>query len=199
MRVVSNMVGEPDANPMHVPESIIQDVWDKQRFTQDNLTTTAGANVRIVDQGKLNRDQGPDFVDATILIDDVKWSGAVEIHRCSGDWFRHGHQTDPIYNNVILHASLIADRSTGMLIRHDGTIIPEILLFPRLDSSLRTLSWDASRSRIREFPCHRFWPTVPEPVVGRFLVDLANRRMHRKAERVIVPIEGGKGSRSTRL
>jgi hypothetical protein len=34
---------------------------------------------------------------------EITWYGDVEIHVKSSDWFKHKHQTDPKYRNVILH------------------------------------------------------------------------------------------------
>ena len=46
---------------------------------------------------------------AKIKIDGQLWVGNVEIHDRSSDWYRHGHETDENYNNVVLHVVRMAD------------------------------------------------------------------------------------------
>lgn len=186
---ITGVVGEPDASPRQVPERVVQDVWRRQRLQAAGLSTTGGSRIIVEDPGRLNTDQGPDFVDARIVIDGVRWHGAVEIHRCSAEWYHHGHETDPLYNNVILHATLVADRETGNLRRQDGSVIPEIVLLPRLDASLRHLSWDHEITSNRAFPCEAFWGDVPADVVDPFLIDLAALRMRSKAARIAARFE----------
>jgi len=94
------------------------------------------------------------------------------------------HESDTIYNNVVLHATLIADHETGRLKREDGSLLPEIVLLPRLDTPLRRLSWDHSVSTHRKFPCENHWATAPPEVVDPFLIDLARSRMRNKALRM---------------
>lgn len=84
-------------------EEFLHFVWQFRRFNALELTTTAGEAVEISHTGRLNTADGPDFMDARIKIGDTVWVGHVEIHLKSSDWFRHKHQHDPKYNNVILH------------------------------------------------------------------------------------------------
>ena len=81
----------------------MQFVWQHRLGVDTNTLTADGRRVRIIDQGRLNTDAGPDFFNASVQIGDETWAGNVEIHVRASDWYRHHHDTDPAYDSVILH------------------------------------------------------------------------------------------------
>lgn len=83
-------------------EDFLQYIWVNSLYGLGEYTTYSGKKIRILEPGQLNRDAGPDFFNARILMDDVVMAGNVEIHLKSSDWFRHKHHEDAAYNNVIL-------------------------------------------------------------------------------------------------
>ena len=84
-------------------EEFLHYVWLNGYFEHNALYTTEKAAVKILKKGIRNTDAGPDFFNAKIMIDDLLWHGNVEIHKRSSDWYAHGHEKDPAYDNVILH------------------------------------------------------------------------------------------------
>ncbi len=84
-------------------ERFLHYIWQNGFFDQNNLMTNQGNRLLIRYKGLLNTDAGPDFLNTQILIDDILWAGHVEIHKNSSDWYAHGHEKDPAYDNVILH------------------------------------------------------------------------------------------------
>ncbi|GAB7085899.1 DUF2851 family protein [Marinifilum fragile] len=84
-------------------EEFLQFIWKHKLFDDQNLFSTGGDRVEVVNVGKQNKDAGPDFFDARIKINDVMWAGNVEVHIKSSYWFQHNHQQDSSYDNVILH------------------------------------------------------------------------------------------------
>ena len=78
-------------------------LWQYQQWNVQHLHTAAGEPLTIVDPGRIHSNQGPDFVEAKIRIDNVLFIGTVEIHVCTSDWYKHRHEVDPNYTNVILH------------------------------------------------------------------------------------------------
>lgn len=67
------------------------------------LFVNSSDNIKIIESGEHNHDAGPDFFNAKIKINNTLWVGNVEIHIKSSDWFKHQHQKDKAYDNVILH------------------------------------------------------------------------------------------------
>lgn len=133
------VLSEPVTSFRSVPERFIQDIWYSLLFDSGRLTTTRGQSVRILDTGQPNRDSGPDFRHARVVIGGVEWSGDIEIHLRSSDWTAHRHDRDPAYNAVVLHVVLYADIWTDRLRRSDNTELPELVLLPFIGKPIRQL------------------------------------------------------------
>ncbi len=86
-----------------ITEKLLQFIWNFQYFNAKELTTLEGESVIIQKKGNLNTDQGPDFLNAKLKIDTTTWAGQIELHVNSSDWYKHKHQKDPNYKNIILH------------------------------------------------------------------------------------------------
>lgn len=84
-------------------EDFLHFIWKLQLFSANNLFSTKNESIKIVKQGFLNFNSGPDFLDAKIRINGQLWAGNVEIHLKSSDWYLHQHEKDENYNTVILH------------------------------------------------------------------------------------------------
>lgn len=84
-------------------EAFLQYVWKNGLFDHMNMRTETNEDIEILSLGVYNTNSGPDFINAKIRIDDTIWAGNVEIHVRASDWFKHKHQLDKSYNNVILH------------------------------------------------------------------------------------------------
>ncbi|MEI9809685.1 MAG: DUF2851 family protein [Bacteroidota bacterium] len=61
-------------------ERLLQFIWQFQYFNKSDLATISGESVRVIFPGRYNTNQGPDFSDAKIRIDNTIWAGAVELH-----------------------------------------------------------------------------------------------------------------------
>lgn len=79
-------------------------------YDADSLLDSDGRRISVIHPGEYNRDAGPDFFNSRLLIGDTIWAGNVEIHIRSSHFYLHGHQTDPAFNNVILHVVAENDR-----------------------------------------------------------------------------------------
>jgi hypothetical protein len=170
---------------VEVPEAMVHDLWRHQRFDAEALSTTEGEPVRVLDPGRPNADAGPDFLNAHVQIENVDWRGDVEIHVVSHGWVEHGHDTDPRYDSVVLHVTLHADAWTGALPRADDSILPEIVLYPRLDTPLRELLHAFhTRPDADTLPCAPRWTEVPDSTRRSWIAELARNRLAAKRDRV---------------
>lgn len=111
-------------------ERLFQFIWQQLRFDQRNLATTAGEKVSILYQGTLNTNQGPDFLNARLRINETVWAGSVELHLRESDWKKHGHSGDEHYDNVILHVVMEANGP------EEERSIPTLSLDGRISRSL---------------------------------------------------------------
>lgn len=84
-------------------EAFLQYLWRQKTIDFLHLKTTCGKPVKVLSWGVYNARQGPDFLDARLEIDGKIHAGAIEVHLKSSDWYAHRHETDPNYDNVILH------------------------------------------------------------------------------------------------
>ncbi len=84
-------------------EALLQFIWQYSLYNVVGLQTTGGEPLTIMHAGKLNRDAGPDFLEAKIKVGNTILVGNIELHIKSSDWLKHGHQDDAAYKNLILH------------------------------------------------------------------------------------------------
>ncbi len=159
-------------------ESLLHYVWQHRMFNMDGLKTTGGLCVDILYCGEHNVNQGPDFLNAKILIDGVVWVGNVELHTRSSDWNRHGHNTDPVYNTTILHVVEKADvdvyMQNGMAVWQLEITIPE-----GLGNRFRELI------KSNDYPrCHRFVGSIASVRVNSWLDSLLVERLMDRNRRI---------------
>lgn len=103
-------------------EQILHYIWQNRLY--DRLTYE-DREVQVVQVGTYNDGDGPDFSLVKIQTPDLLWVGSVEIHLKSGDWYKHGHDSDPRYTGVLLHVVLEQDVEVEDL---HGRVIPTAVL-----------------------------------------------------------------------
>ena len=106
-------------------EQLLHYVWKHKIFPLHELRTTDGRLLEVLNPGIHNTDAGPDFTGAKIKLDGVEWVGNVELHLKTSDWFRHHHDTDAAYANIILHVATEIDRP---LYYPNGQEVPQLQL-----------------------------------------------------------------------
>lgn len=121
-------------------EQFIYYLWENRLLYVD-LKTTEGEEVTIYSVGNRNFDSGADFINARIKIGEVFWVGQVEIHVRSSDWFRHNHQNDDNYKNVILHVVYENDIDTIKIPTLEIKGKFDVSLFHNYNSFLLSKSW----------------------------------------------------------
>lgn len=114
-------------------ESYLHYIWKHQKIEEKKLSTQAGQWVEVYGLGQHNDNEGPDFLNAKIRIDEITWHGHVEIHVNSSDWDKHLHQENVKYNNVILHVVWNHDKECY---REDGERLQVLELKDNVNPSL---------------------------------------------------------------
>jgi len=87
-----------------------------------------GEQIEAVHLGEWNREPGPDFVGASLRIDGKDVSGDIELDREDLDWERHGHATNPAFDNVVLHLFFRSSKRRLFTRTSKHQLIPQVLL-----------------------------------------------------------------------
>lgn len=119
-------------------ERLLQFIWANLYFRQKYLYTSARQPLVILNPGRVNNGDGPDFRQAAIQLDDLVFHGDVELHIDPGGWYEHGHHEDARYDKVILHVVLNDSDFTDAR-RTDHTIVPTLVLKPYVNENVATL------------------------------------------------------------
>ena len=114
-------------------EDFLYHLWKFQKFDSEALKTSEGDHLLILHPGSQNDFAGPDFFNARIQIGKQLWAGNVEIHLTSSHWYLHQHETDPNYDNVILHVVWEHDAE---IFRRDGSVVPTLVLQDKVSEEL---------------------------------------------------------------
>ena len=164
-------------------EDFLHYVWQHQYFDKTDLRTAAGEEIQVLRPGQRNADAGPDFLSARLRLGEVEWNGAVEIHLRASDWTRHQHQTDPKYDQVILHVVGTHDADVA---RTNGSLIPALALRVRLAPELLArYAALVEAPAAAPLPCAPLLAQVPE-IARTMMVDRALlERVERKADDIM--------------
>ena len=159
-------------------EELLHYVWQHKLLPLRPLLTESGDPVEVIDPGLHNQDAGPDFFNAKVRIGGTLWVGNVEIHLAASDWFKHEHQDNVQYDNVILHVVACADSEVHTL---SGNKIPQLVLpIPeQVKSNYRMLQEEAAYP-----PCYRIIPEVDTFITHSWMSALTTERMEQKMHRI---------------
>lgn len=157
-------------------ESFVQFIWRYRRIEQHQLWSTQREPIQIIDFGQYNTNAGPDFLQAKIKIDHTLWAGHIEVHVKASDWYRHQHDSDPAYQNVILHVVWEADTEIKGF---NGQIIPCLELKPITTPALYKRYLKLARNP-EKIPCQDLLPEVSDIKIQLWLDRLLVERLHEK-------------------
>lgn len=163
-----------------VLESFLHFIWQYQFFNKAELSSTSHNSINVISPGYQNHDAGPDFSDAKIEIDNIKWSGNVEIHLKSSDWEAHKHGKDKAYDNVILHVVYEHDKD---IYWSNGKAIPTIAIKNRIDVNMIE-KWNVLVNSTTNIPCSDQFKEVDQLTKLSVKDKLLLERLERKAEEV---------------
>lgn len=159
-------------------EDFLHYIWKFKRFNNFNFKSVTGESIHIIESGIHNHNSGPDFFNAKVRIDDQVWAGNVEVHIKSSDWYKHGHECDTAYGNVILHVVWTYDK---LVSRPDGSELVTVELKnyvnPLLIESYSELI--ASKSWIN---CGNSFGAVSDLVLYNWIERLFIERLEHKSK-----------------
>lgn len=107
----------------YISELRLQYAW-KNTLWKIPRTDLRGRSIRILSPGRHNHSDGPDFIDAKIMLGGKLCTGDIELHRRSAEWYAHKHHIDEKYNNCILHIVFQSSNNTMETRCKDGHILP---------------------------------------------------------------------------
>jgi hypothetical protein len=160
-------------------EEFLHYVWKYRLFCSEKLLDNDGNNIQVVHTGDYNRDSGPDFFNAKILIDGTLWAGNVEIHIRSSHFYLHGHHNDPAYDNVILHVVAINDRIVFNS-RGDEILTVKLDFDPSIYDKYTDLIGNPS-----VIACQDEIGTMDKILVNQWLGNLVVERFQEKSELIL--------------
>ena len=159
-------------------ERLLHYVWKHKLLPLKALLTTDGDALEIIDPGLANTNAGPDFFNAKVRIGATTWAGNVEIHLRSSDWFRHGHDTDEAYDNVVLHVASVIDCDVTTA---SGKRLPQVQLDIPADLHLRY----ETLLKTEDYPrCHRIIPEIAPFKAHAWMDTLLAERLTERARLV---------------
>lgn len=163
-----------------IKEDFLHYLWKTKKLKPEDLVTTDGICIQVVDYGQYNVNSGPDFFNAKVEIDGTLWVGNVEMHVNTSDWLKHGHSSDKAYDNVILHVVYEHDLSPTSDIALAK--IPTIALKGRIPKIYldRYLALIQSTDSI---PCQRLIKNVDPTKIELWKYALIVDRLYQKANR----------------
>src|SRR5690554_1727694 len=160
-------------------EDFLHYVWKFQKFEGVNLNTSKFEKLHIKNPGSHNLNSGPDFFNAQVELDGQLWAGNVEIHIKSSDWYAHNHESDPAYDNVILHVVWEHDAE---IYRKDGAPIPTLILNDIVPSSTLQQYHKLFSKEKKWINCENDFAKVDSFTMENWLERLYIERLQRKQE-----------------
>ena len=157
-------------------ERLLQYIWQMQLFNKANLITAEEELLQIIFPGNYNTNQGPDFLEAKIKIDNTILAGHVELHVNSSQWKNHKHSSDKNYNTVVLHVVWEDD---------DPSLNLPTLVLNNLVSKLLLSKYEELMQNRGFVPCEKSIANINELVWHSWKERLLVERLQRKSQQVL--------------
>lgn len=170
-------------------EELMQYVWLHRLWPPGKMFANDGRPVSVIDVGRQNRDAGPDFFNAKVRIGDETWCGNVEFHVRASDWHRHGHDSDPAYDSVILHVVQFDDCA---ITTRGGRRLPQMVLECARDFSQRYAAFVGNQANT--LACASEIKALGPVAVRDWLDSLAYERLYAKVEAIRARLERTAGN-----
>ena len=190
---------------LNLNENLISRVWlDKIHY--DDLKTTDGKTVEVLQYGELNTDSGADFKNAKVKIGGILFSGDIEIHKSVNDWYLHNHKKDGKYNKVILHVVFWEEdeiNGDAPPTVSKSRKVPTVILSKFLNKSIHVIWKDIINNPSPAFklPCFPQNENIKTEEKRNWIENLSLKRLNYRAGRIKQRLEtiefneGGRGKK----
>lgn len=168
-------------------EVFLHYLFDSRKLGQ-SFKTVEGQNLKVINFGYLNHSSGPDFLEGQIEFDDKRWAGHIEFHLNSSDWYKHGHQHDEGYRNVIAHFVYKHDKEVYI---HDFKL-PVVELKDQIDSK-EFEKYERLMASKLWIPCQNLIKNVDKELIQSQLEEAFDARMKRKTDLILQLLVEHKG------
>jgi len=185
--------GLPYRSGFHWTERHLQCLWYDERYRPSSFPLPGGETARVLSPGEWNLEAGPDFLNATLLIQpgERQLHGDVEIHVHPSDWDTHNHRGDPAYDRVIAHVTWFAGPPPRTL---PSGVCPISLAEPVLSHPGLSLgdidlkSYPHAVLPVTPRPCEAFLKNDPDRARA-LLASAGHYRLRLKADRIRTRLE----------
>lgn len=167
-----------------MPEILLHYIWQHRLWAGFAQQTTDGREVEIISVGQHNRDAGPDFTNVHLRIGGQDWFGNIELHIHASDWYKHRHQTDTAYDNIILH--VVCDADKKVYNSHGDAVAQCELRYPQNVDYLSRILQPATQmdSAFGSIECSRQLLSDPTLLSEGWRKALLNKRMECKHQSI---------------
>jgi len=162
-------------------EDFLHYIWKHKKFALTQIRTTNDESIIIRSIGQHNHLAGPDFFNAQLDIGEQRWAGTIEMHLKSSDWYAHNHETDPTYDNVILHVVWEHDID---IYRKNGTAIATLTLKKYIQNEALVNYKKLFAYKRRWIPCENELKRVPQLQYTAWLDRLYLERLEAKTQEI---------------
>ena len=161
-------------------EELLQFIWQHRYYNSLSASTIQGEPVNILHPGTLNRNQGPDFLNARIMIGPILWVGNVELHLRTSHWDAHRHTHDLNYDNIILHVVWAHDKQP----QGNATRLPVLELQP-LVAGILLQRYALLMHSVQPVSCHWQLPALSDLAWLAWTERLSIERLIRKSNDIL--------------
>ena len=161
-----------------ITERFLSEIWRRQLLGVQFVTEKYKRQIEVIYPGRRNTGSGPDFTKAIIRIDGVIEKGDIEIHVDDFDWKAHGHQTNPEYNDLILH---VVWNGTRSIMLQSGKVVVTLSLKPLFGGSIEHIMERLKKPFHQMEFCYKAHEYLGDDEIGSLLDELGDERFRLKA------------------
>jgi hypothetical protein len=171
-----------------ITEKLLQFIWKFKYFNTQQLQTIQGETIHIQQVGTHNHNQGPDFLNAKIKINETILVGNIELHVYSKDWYTHQHEKDANYNNIVLHVVWQHNIASALIAHYP------VLELQQYVSKMMLTTYQNLMEHCAFIPCEKQIHTVSSLQFNNWKDRLLMERLELKTASFLQSLEKNKGN-----